>query len=103
MIVIKNKISENSLVLKPIGKIDVTNSIEFLNKVNSSLKEGIEFVTLDFEEIMFVSSTGLRALLEMQKGLNNAQISLKIINVTPSVAGILKLTGFDNIFTIEKW
>ncbi|WP_407385425.1 STAS domain-containing protein [Ruminococcus sp.] len=81
------------------GRID-TNTV---GEAEKKLKDGIESVTelvLDFKEMDYISSAGLRLLLSLQK-IMNRQGSLKITNVSDAVMEIFEVTGFSDILTIE--
>lgn len=55
---------------------------------------------LDLRNLKYISSSGLRAFLSVQKKYGNGQISLK--NVNKDVNSILEMTGFDSIFNVSK-
>lgn len=86
------------LMVKPIGRIDVNTATEFGYEINDALDDITELV-IDFGEIVYISSIGLRVLLELQKRMNE-QGSMKIINVKPAIMEIFTMTGFNNILNI---
>lgn len=59
-------------------------------------------VILDFEQVEYVSSAGLRALLIGQKTANSKKGSMKLIHVQEAVQEVLDLSGFSAILTIEQ-
>lgn len=91
------------LVIKAEGRIDTTTAVDYGTTINDLLDDSDEEVKeliLDFAGIDYVSSIGLRVILELHKRMLN-QGSMKLINVTPSVMDVFKMTGFTNILTIE--
>ncbi len=91
------------LIIKAKGRIDTTTAAEYGTSINDFLDDStseIKELILDFSEIDYISSIGLRVLLELQKRMSN-QGSMKLINVIPSVLDVFKMTGFTNILTIE--
>ena len=91
------------LVVKAIGRIDTMTAAEYGTTINDLLddsNEEIKELTLDFTGIDYISSIGLRVMLELQKRMSN-QGSMKLLNVMPSVLDVFKMTGFTNILTIE--
>lgn len=91
------------LIVKAEGRIDTTTAVEYGTTINDLMDdsdEEIKELILDFANIDYVSSIGLRIILELQKRMNN-QGSMKLINVAPSVNDVFKMTGFTNILTIE--
>ncbi len=67
--------------------------------LNESL-EGVTELTLDMEKLDYISSAGLRVLLQAQKTMNK-QGSMKLCHVADAVKDVFSLTGFDQILTIE--
>lgn len=59
-------------------------------------------VILDFEQVEYVSSAGLRALLIGQKTAGSKKGSMKLIHVQEAVQEVLDLSGFSAILTIEQ-
>ena len=68
-------------------------------EVNQSL-DGVETLTLDFQNLSYISSAGLRVLLFAHK-LMSAQGGMKIVHVNDIVQEVLDVTGFSDILNIE--
>ncbi len=90
----------NTLTLKLSGRLDTTTAPLLENTVNESLK-GVEKLILDFKDLEYVSSAGLRVLLNAQK-IMNKQGTMVVKNVCADVNEVLEITGFSDILTIEK-
>ena len=90
---------ENTVTVKLSGRIDSTNSAEVESAVMKQL-EGITdtVITLDSEELEYISSAGLRVILRLKKTWPD----LRIINVSSEVYEILETTGFTEMMTVEK-
>lgn len=93
------KINETGLYVKASGKLDIDSSAEFGMKVKDALDD-INELTLDFEEITYIASIGLRVLLELYQQMSK-QGSIKLINVQEPVLNILKMTGFNKFLSIS--
>lgn len=94
-----NPVMENKVLnAKVEGKIDISTSGDFEAQVIEAAK-GAEQIVLDFEDVPYISSAGLRALLNIQKFMNNDNV--KIVKVRNDVMEIFKITGFCDIFEIE--
>lgn len=96
---IQTKRDDGRLYAQVAGRIDTSTVVE----AEKQLKNGIETVTelvLDFKELDYISSAGLRLLLSLQK-LMNKQGSMKVVNVNDAVMEIFEVTGFSEILTIE--
>ena len=81
------------------GRLDTITSPE-LDAVISEIKEGLEELVFDFQNLEYISSAGLRVLLSAQK-IMNKQGSMKVTNVNETVGEIFEVTGFEDILTIE--
>ena len=95
----KKKFASGEMIIKPIGKIDVTNAIEFEKEVHAEI-DNITYLTLDLSEVNYISSMGLRAFLSFQKKLNSKD-KMIITNVKPEVLEIFKMVGFDRVLNIK--
>ncbi len=87
------------LTVKAIGKIDVNTAVEFGQGINDDLDDILGLI-LDFTSVTYVSSIGLRVILELQKRMEK-QGHMKILNVQKPVMEIFEMTGFTNILDIE--
>ena len=88
------------LVLVITGKIAATNSEELLRVILNALEKSAD-VVLDFGELDYMSSSGLRSLLFGQRTALAQQKSMVIRNVGDGVMVVLKSVGFDKILRFE--
>lgn len=58
-------------------------------------------IVLDFSQLSYISSAGLRTILVLQKQVNRSAGSLKLINVEPAVMEVFEMTGFSGILNIQ--
>ena len=63
--------------------------------------ESSDCVYLDFTEVEYVSSAGLRALLSAQKQVNRTGKELVIRNINDIVEAVFEQVGFMGILTVE--
>ena len=81
------------------GRLDTITAPVLEEELKGSLDDVNELV-LDFEKLEYISSSGLRSLLKVQKQMSSTG-SMKVLHVGELVREVLELTGFDNILTIE--
>ena len=91
--------SEQKLTMKIAGRIDTTTAPEFEAKVSEI--GDINELVLDFADVEYISSAGLRVILKAQK-LMNTPGKMKLINVSDDVSDVFDITGFTDFLTIEK-
>ncbi len=97
---IKLNASGDQLVISLVGRLDTTTAPALTQTLSTSLA-GVAHLILDFDELEFVSSAGLRSLLMAQKQMNK-QGDMVVRHVSPSVMEVFEMTGFSDILTIEK-
>ena len=96
---IKKTKNGSNLTIAVNGRIDTVTAPEFEAAVKPAL-EGVTALTIDFKEVNYISSAGLRVLLSVQKKMM-AQGEMKLINVNDTVNDVFEVTGFDDILTIQ--
>ena len=89
----------NSAELRLEGRLDTTSAPA---AQDAFLKVAGEYakITLDFANLAYVSSAGLRAILTLQKQVNRTGGSLTLINVSPAVMEVFEMTGFSGVLHI---
>ena len=81
------------------GRIDTTTAPQLETELKADL-DGVTELHLDFGQVEYISSAGLRVLLSAQK-LMNRQGKMVLTHVSESVMEIFEVTGFSDILTIE--
>ena len=81
------------------GREDTVTAPQFESEIKSDLN-GVTVLVLDFSQLTYISSAGLRVLLLLQKVMNK-QGSMKIVGANETVKEIFDVTGFCDILTIE--
>ena len=81
------------------GRLDTTTAPE-LEKELQEILDGLQTLTLDFTNLEYISSAGLRVLLSAHKTMSK-QGEMKICNVSPVIMEIFEVTGFSDILNIE--
>ena len=98
MFEITKNIENQKAILALKGKLDTTTAPELdktINEIISDIKE----LVLDFADLKYISSAGLRVLLSAQK-IMNSKGEMKVCNVCETVMEIFEVTGFSDILTI---
>lgn len=94
-----NKETDGSkLLVKVEGRLDTTTAPELENELKAL--DGVTELVLDFADLQYISSAGLRVLLSAQKVMSK-QGSMKLTNVSETVMEIFDVTGFSDILVIE--
>lgn len=91
--------SGSTLKVSVSGRLDTTTAPE-LEKTLGSQLEGIESLTLDFGDLAYISSAGLRVLLALQKTMNR-QGQVVVTHVNDNIMEVFDVTGFVDMLTIR--
>ncbi len=92
--------NEKELTLSVEGRIDTITSQELDKEINDELGN-FDSLIMDFSDLEYISSAGLRVLIATQKKLKPDNIPFVIKNVNDAVREILRMSGFDKILKIE--
>ena len=82
------------------GRLDTTNSDVFEKKMAPLLEGGNPDIEIDCSELEYISSSGLRLFLTLQKSVNARGGKLVILNMQSAIKDIFNMTGFSRIMTI---
>lgn len=82
------------------GRIDTITSQDLENQINDEMGK-FDSLILDFNDLEYISSAGLRVLIAAQKKLKQDDIPMSIKNVNDSISEIFRMSGFDKILKIE--
>ncbi|HZK42353.1 MAG TPA: STAS domain-containing protein [Clostridia bacterium] len=97
---IDKKLIEGTLLVTVKGRLDTTTAPVLEQELGASLDDVTELV-LDFSELDYLSSAGLRVLLAAQKRMN-LQGSMVVKNVNQLIMEVFDITGFSGILTIDN-
>lgn len=81
------------------GRLDNTTS-EIMRDAIKGIPDEAVRLTLDFRDVLYISSAGLRELLICSHRFDGDRMI--IINVSKNVMEIFEITGFDTLFPIKK-
>lgn len=96
--IIKQKNNEK-LNIKVIGRLDTNTAHELEKELSDNLPE-INDLILDFEDLIYISSSGLRVILSTQKAMDKKG-HMVIKNVNGLIMEVFEATGFVDILEIE--
>ena len=74
---------------------------EWNAQMEREVDENVETVIMDCSDLTYISSSGLRIILKIQKKMDLADGELILRNVSPEVMEILSSVGFAEFLTIE--
>lgn len=94
--------STDKMILKIQGAIKTLVAPCLDEVIGEAMSENKEF-DIDFSEVTYIASAGLRVLLNMQQDIDeNEKPEVAITNVSDSVKEVFEQTGFINILNIKE-
>jgi anti-anti-sigma factor len=85
-------------MVRPSGRIDSSNAVEFEQVVAGKLDEGCVRLVFDFSDLDFMSSAGLRVVLVAAKRMREAKGKLAFAGLRENVRDVFEMSGFLKLF-----
>ena len=83
------------------GRIDGTNARQVQTELESALGEDDRQLLLDFADLSYISSAGLRVVLLVARQLDQKGGQLAVCSLSESISEIFKISGFDKIINVH--
>jgi anti-anti-sigma factor len=96
---ISSRTSDGVHIVAIAGSLDSTTSPE-AQKALAAVVAGAKTVVLDFTELSYISSAGLRVLLGAAKQLRSSGGKLRMFGLNPSVTEVFEISGFAAILPV---
>ena len=90
-----------TLIAKTGGRVDGTNASEFQDALKDAIGADDKAVILDFEDLSYISSAGLRVILLTAKDMRTANVKFAVCSLSQSVRDVFTISGFDQIIDIH--
>ncbi len=92
---------DGASILAIAGRIDTATAPALEQAINQEIERQHRKILLNFSQVTYISSGGLRVLLATAKKLKNPGDRFALCSLSAEVAKILKLAGFTSIFSIS--
>lgn len=91
---------QGCLVVGAEGRLDISNSGQFEKDCLEWISKGHKVLVLDFSQLEYISSAGLRSILSAAKKAAAAGGSLSLCGLSGLVEEVVTVSGFDNILMV---
>ena len=91
---------ESVSVVRLEGNLDTNTSSDAEESLNQLIDGGASKILVNFADVDFVSSAGLRILLATAKKLSRAGGNLRISNLNETVSEVFEISGFSTILDV---
>jgi anti-sigma B factor antagonist len=89
------------LTVKFIGRLDTAASQEIAPQMNALKGEASGNIILDFSQMTYISSSGLRIILTIRKDAAANGGRVVVHGMNDGIRSVFMMTGFLNLFEIE--
>jgi len=95
-----NTDNEEIHCVAPQGRLDALSVPEFEDDLRSQLSQGSAHIIVNFQDVTYISSSGLRALLTARRIAKNQGGDVKLCQLSLRVYEIFEMVGFTQVFGI---
>ena len=90
------------VILNLKGRLDATNSGQVQAKIMEELKKGCKKMIINFSEVIYISSAGLRVLIFATKYFARNSSPFAICAIDENIMKVFEISGLVNLFTIHN-
>ena len=80
--------------------LNITNSLEREQHITQLIESGAKIILVDCQDVSFMDSSALGALVLAFKTLREADTRLVLCSINEQIRILFELTGMDNVFEI---
>ncbi len=93
-------VSEDYTLVCVEGRVDTTNAGDFEKSMTEVIDGGSTKIILDCSGLSYISSSGLRVFLIVQKRMMGIKGHFRLCNLQPGIREIFDISGFSSIFSL---
>lgn len=87
----------NIYVFRISGKINTISCVELEKKINTQIQQKQKNILLNLENVSYISSAGLRLLLQIHKQLTVLSGKLVICGISTGVSEVITMCGLNHV------
>jgi len=91
----------NAVRVSASGEVDMEASPRLLEAIRAELKQGAE-VRLDLKGVTYMDSSGIAVLVQGVKLARKEKAGFTLVELSPSVFAVIKLSQLLDFFSIER-
>ncbi|EKD09965.1 anti-sigma-factor antagonist [Arthrospira platensis C1] len=94
----QKNMSSDVQILQPQGILDGTKASQFRQDISRLVEKGAKTILIDFQDVTFMDSSGLGALVLALKTVRAADSKLVICSINEQIRILFELTSMDRVF-----
>lgn len=87
------------LNVRPSGRVDTVRT-PLLDRELQPHLDGVQEIVMDFAEVEYISTSGLRLLLWLEQMVEARGGEVRLIHANEAVMKVIKLSGFTNVLHV---
>lgn len=87
-------------IFKLNGRLDSNTSQGFEKKIFDAISDGSRHMIIDFKDLDYISSAGLRVILKATKALTREEGKIMLCAMQDYVKEVFEIAGFDSFLPI---
>ena len=91
----------HTLIARADDRVDGSNARSFQSDLETVIEESDKEVILDFQNLSYISSAGLRAVLLTAKAMRRQETKFAVCCLSDTVLEVFQISGFDKIISIH--
>ena len=91
---------DDLMIVAVTGRLDSRGSSELEEWINETLIPPERDVTMDFSQLDYISSAGLRSILNMSKLMKKHSHKFSICSAPDHIREVLEISGFDSFIPL---
>ena len=89
------------IVIEVKGRLESGDALGFEQSVRTGIDEAARAVIMDFRELAYISSAGLRAVLMTSKSLQKRETPFIVCALPDNVGEVFRISGLDKIIAVQ--
>jgi len=97
---ITHKTESDLVIVKPEGRIDAAALGSFSAYMNTLIQKGHKKILIDFSQTEYLSSSGIRALVQVKQDLEAKKGTVALCSPNPHLKELFSVVQLDKMFSI---
>ncbi len=97
---LEEKTKSSVYILQPIGRLDKAMMPEFSSRLQHNIQKGTQKILIDFSGLEFMSSSGIRELIEARKEIHNIGGEIAFCSVKDQLLELINVVHLEKTFMI---
>jgi anti-sigma B factor antagonist len=94
------EVKDNVSIFKLNGRLDSNTSQGFEKKIFQAISDGSKNMIVDFRDLDYISSAGLRVILKATKAIKREDGRIMLCSMQDYVKEVFEIAGFDSFLSI---